>query len=248
MLGPVLSALAAVKATKRIRDDLVVAGSAPISGVLLGDGTRCLGELLRGNDYRDEWRFLQSLDQSSPWAAFPGSTSPGAFQEVIFEGRAAIGMLWAKQNDSWVLSFAFPPNWGENCIEAQLREMDAHSNITSVAVQIPNLSRPEHAAVHENSIRNYGRTLSASSLVFQGIGFVIRMYFNDHDPAHFHVLEANSSETLARLTIETLDVMSGRLPAAVRVRVTEWARRRRGDLMQCWHRCRSGQHPLALED
>jgi Domain of unknown function (DUF4160) len=248
MLGPVLSALDTVKAAKRIRGDLVVAGSVPISDVPLGDGTRTLAGLLRGDDYRDEWRFLQSLNQLSPWGAFPGSMSPGVFQEVHYDGRTATGMLWAKQNHSWVLSFAFPPDWGANHIDAQFREMDANADITSTAVQIPNLSRPEHVSVHENSIRNYGRTLSASSMVYQGTGFVIRMYFNDHDPAHFHVLEANSSETLARLTIETLDVMSGKLPAAVRTRVIEWARQRRGDLMQCWHRCRNGQHPLSLED
>jgi len=72
-LTPVLSTFAAVKAAKRIRDDIVVAGREPLSGVVLGDGTRSLAELLRGD--RDQWRFLKSLDQSSPWDAFPGLTS-----------------------------------------------------------------------------------------------------------------------------------------------------------------------------
>jgi hypothetical protein len=248
MLGPVLSTLTTVKATKNIRNDLVVAGNAPISSVLLGDGNHFLAELLRGSDHREEWRFLQSLDQSSPWDAFPGTTNPGVLQEVLFDSKAATGMLWAKQNDSLVLSFAFNSNWSERLIQAQLREIDQHFNITSNPVEIRNLSSLEHVAVHQNVISDYGRDLSASSLVHEGNGFAIRMYFNDHPPAHFHVLEVNSPDTLARYRIDTLDVLSGRLPSTLRGRVTEWAHRRREDLMQCWHRVRSGQHPLVLDD
>ncbi len=221
-------------------------GREPLSGVVLGDGTRSLAELLRGD--RDQWRFLKSLDQSSPWDAFPGLTSPEVLQEINFQGKSAIGMLWAKQNESSILSFPFPPSWGEPHVPAQFREMNEEANVTSTDVQIPNLSRPEHVATHRALITNYGRTLSESSVVYRGDGFVVCMYVNDHPLPHFHVLGANAPETLARYTIETLDLMSGELPGALRKRVREWARRRRNDLMQCWERCRTGRHPFQLED
>ncbi len=44
------------------------------------------------------------------------------------------------------------------------------------------------------------------------LGIVIRMYFNDHSPPHFHV-EYNEFE--ASVVIETLGILEGRLPAKV---------------------------------
>lgn len=249
MLPYVLSTLAALRATRRIREDLVIAGQSPLSGVLLGDGTRPLATILRGDTYKDERRLLQSIDQRSPWDAYPAAQRPGDFQEVNFRGRAGTGMLWAKQNGSMIVSFSFPPNWGGSHVDAQFHEIDEGGNFTSSDIQIPNLSRLEHVAAHGTLIDEYGRTIAASSVVYEGGGFAIRMFFNDHDPPHFHVMmRRDTSETLARYAIQTLDVLSGRLPSALRARVVEWAVTRQKDLMRCWLRCRSGQHPLSLQD
>src|SRR5260370_42110404 len=170
ILAPVLITFASVSGAKRIRDDIVGAGRETLSGVVLLDGTRSLAELLRGD--RDQWRFLQSLDQSSPWDAFPGLITPGVSQEITFQGKSAAGMLWAKQNNSTILSFAFPPAWREPHVHAQFREMDEEANITSSNIQLPNLSRPEHVATHRGVITNYGRTLSQSSIVYRGARYV----------------------------------------------------------------------------
>ena len=40
-------------------------------------------------------------------------------------------------------------------------------------------------------------------------GIVIYMYFNDHNPAHFH---AEYAESEASFTIDTLEVLEGELP------------------------------------
>lgn len=52
------------------------------------------------------------------------------------------------------------------------------------------------------------------------LGIVIRMYFNAHNPPHFHV-EYNEFE--ASVVIETLGIMEGRLPAKVLSLAVEWA-------------------------
>ncbi len=73
----------------------------------------------------------------------------------------------------------------------------------------------------------------------------MRMFFNDHDPPHFHVLaRRNTSETLATFHIGTLDLLSGSLNSAVRTRVEAWAEARKKDLTSNWERCRRGQRPL----
>jgi hypothetical protein len=249
MLPHVLSTLAALRATRRIRSDLTVVGHVSLSNVLLGGGTHSLAAVLRGDTHKEEWRLLQSLDQVSPWNAYSDSIMPGDFQEVRFNGISATGMLWAKQNESTIVSFAFPPNWDSSFVDVQFHEMNETCNIVATNVQIPNLSKLEHVTAHRTLINDYGRTVSPSSLVYQGDGFVIRMYFNDHNPPHFHVMiRRDTSEAVARYDIRTLDRLSGNLPPALRKRVEEWAAARRADLMRNWIRCRARQHPISLQD
>jgi len=50
-------------------------------------------------------------------------------------------------------------------------------------------------------------------------GIVIKMYFDDHNPPHFH---AEYAEHEALIDVNTLSVFSGRLPPRALGLVTEW--------------------------
>ncbi|MDQ5879887.1 MAG: hypothetical protein QG638_2624 [Pseudomonadota bacterium] len=63
------------------------------------------------------------------------------------------------------------------------------------------------------------------------LGIVICMYFDDHNPPHFHV---RYNEYRAVLTIQTLNLLDGRLPARVRGLVEEWAELHQAELMAMW--------------
>ena len=249
MLPHVLSTLAAIRAARRIRVDMVVVGPVPLSRVTLGDGTWTMAAVLRGYANRDEWRFLASLDQASPWSAYPQAVAPGQLEEVSFQGQPAIGMLWARRNGSTIVSFAFPPNWADSTVQAELHQIDDTGiNFSSIQIAVPNISEPAHVATHRELIATYGRDLAASSLIYEGDGFFIRIWFTDHPPPHFHVmLRRDTSDAAARYAIETLDLLSGQLSPPVRRRVEEWARGRREQLMSSWTRCSSGRHPFKIE-
>lgn len=75
-------------------------------------------------------------------------------------------------------------------------------------------------------------------------GIVIRIYFNDHDPAHFH---AAYGEFEALINIETLAVYRGDLPRRALALVLEWAALHRDELRQDWELARKGQslQPIA---
>jgi len=60
-------------------------------------------------------------------------------------------------------------------------------------------------------------------------GIVIRMYFDDHDPAHFHAVYG---EYQAIIGIETLDVLRGRLPRRALELVIDWAELHQAELRQ----------------
>jgi hypothetical protein len=62
-------------------------------------------------------------------------------------------------------------------------------------------------------------------------GIVIRMFFREHEPPHFH---AEYGEHRARISIETGDVLSGGLPRRARRLVREWRELHRAELEDNW--------------
>jgi hypothetical protein len=75
-------------------------------------------------------------------------------------------------------------------------------------------------------------------------GIVIKMFYNDHLPAHFH---AEYGEFEALIEIETLDVYRGTLPRRALVLVLEWATMHRHELREDWQLAQSGKRlqPIA---
>jgi hypothetical protein len=71
-------------------------------------------------------------------------------------------------------------------------------------------------------------------------GIQIRMFYNDHAPAHFHAV-LGDEEVL--VTIGTLDVMRGSLPPTRLRRVLDWALEKQGALALNWIKCQDGQAP-----
>ena len=67
-------------------------------------------------------------------------------------------------------------------------------------------------------------------------GIVIRMYFEDHFPPHFHAYYA---EHEAVVNIQTMAVISGRLPPRASGLVTEWALLHQDELQAAWERARN---------
>lgn len=75
-------------------------------------------------------------------------------------------------------------------------------------------------------------------------GIVIRMFFDDHEPAHFH---ARSGGQKARIAIETGELISGELPPGARRRVRRWTRLHRQELLAGWSNAQNGEAPRRIE-
>lgn len=67
-------------------------------------------------------------------------------------------------------------------------------------------------------------------------GIVIQMYFNDHNPPHFHVRYGSEKAIIA---IETLVLLEGRLSPRALGLVTEWASKHREELIEDWSLARA---------
>ena len=64
-------------------------------------------------------------------------------------------------------------------------------------------------------------------------GIIIRMYFQDHNPPHFH---AEYQGMKAEYDIRTLDILAGRLPKRANALVLEWAAEHKDELMRNWQK------------
>ena len=69
-------------------------------------------------------------------------------------------------------------------------------------------------------------------------GIVIRMYFDDHNPPHFHAAYAGSE---AQFGIEPIAILEGALPNSAASMVFEWAALHQSELMQNWRRLHYAQ-------
>ncbi|MBN8508753.1 MAG: DUF4160 domain-containing protein [Burkholderiales bacterium] len=75
-------------------------------------------------------------------------------------------------------------------------------------------------------------------------GVLIRMYWNDHAPPHFHAIYA---EFEAHYAIETLELLRGELPRRAHALVLEWAAQHREELREDWQLCEARQMPKKIE-
>jgi len=63
-------------------------------------------------------------------------------------------------------------------------------------------------------------------------GIIIRMFWEDHPPPHFHAIYGNHE---ALIEIWTAEVIAGSLPLGARSLVTQWVEMHRDELMEDWN-------------
>jgi uncharacterized membrane protein len=75
-------------------------------------------------------------------------------------------------------------------------------------------------------------------------GIVIKMFFDDHAPPHFH---AEYGEYELVITISPIKIIKGNAPKRVKSMVLEWSALHQEELMNDWELCKAMQSPVAIE-
>jgi hypothetical protein len=75
-------------------------------------------------------------------------------------------------------------------------------------------------------------------------GIVVKMFYNDHAPPHFH---AEYGGNVMLVAIETLGVIAGKLPPRATGMVLEWASEHQEELLETWALARQ-MEPLGKID
>jgi phosphomannomutase len=75
-------------------------------------------------------------------------------------------------------------------------------------------------------------------------GIVIKMFFDEHNPPHFHAFYGGH-EVL--IDIKTLALFAGRFPPRALGLVIEWATLHQEELLSDWDRARLHEPPVQIE-
>ncbi|HRX49641.1 MAG TPA: DUF4160 domain-containing protein [Spirochaetota bacterium] len=75
-------------------------------------------------------------------------------------------------------------------------------------------------------------------------GIIISMFFDDHNPPHFH---ARYNEYKAVIAIDDLRLLEGSLPPRVHGLVVEWALKHKDELMRDWNLTKEEKYPEKIE-
>ena len=76
------------------------------------------------------------------------------------------------------------------------------------------------------------------------LGVIIRMFYRDHNPPHFHAVYGDYE---ALIDIQKNEMISGALPPRVLGLVVEWAALHQQELMENWERSKNREELLKIE-
>ena len=75
-------------------------------------------------------------------------------------------------------------------------------------------------------------------------GIIIALYYNEHNPPHFH---AKYGEFQAEIDIRTLQIINGEIPKRAKALIMEWADEHREELMIDWELARQKAELKSIE-
>jgi hypothetical protein len=75
-------------------------------------------------------------------------------------------------------------------------------------------------------------------------GIIIRMFFDEHAPPHFH---AEYGEFKAAVGIRDLNILAGFLPRRAQELVMDWAELHQAELLSDWDLCSLHQQPNLID-
>jgi hypothetical protein len=76
------------------------------------------------------------------------------------------------------------------------------------------------------------------------LGIIIRMYFDDHNPPHFHAFYQNY---VASFEIRTGEIIEGRFPEKQKAFVKAWAFIHQQELKENWHALINGKNAKKVD-
>ncbi|MBI1937390.1 MAG: DUF4160 domain-containing protein [Ignavibacteriales bacterium] len=75
-------------------------------------------------------------------------------------------------------------------------------------------------------------------------GIVVKMFFREHNPPHFHV---SYGDETAQISISDAKIINGTVPDRVLRLISEWVNLHRGELYENWELCIKNKAPASIK-
>lgn len=178
----VLCLLKVLKGIRKLQQ-VALNSQQPLANTLV-DARYTLSELLAGNEYKDEWRFLRGFANRSPFAADMDAAFSLQVQEVeyLYQGQTAIGIGWVDQLDTALVSFPLEQFCELPFLSVLRQELDEEAEIQEVSVEVRHFVQPAHITVHSHWLQGYlfetlpsaGELWQQREMLFPHLRFLVR--------------------------------------------------------------------------
>jgi hypothetical protein len=139
----------------------------PIANYQVADGFT-LQSILGGVLFKEEWDFIRSLNDRSPFAA---GLESSLLQEIeLMEFRTRTGkvtssaLAWATLLDSATVSFQAHPDWSEAWVDAAFSVLEEDGEIRESEVRVRNASQVTHVDQHADWLKVLGLSEAPSAV------------------------------------------------------------------------------------
>jgi hypothetical protein len=75
-------------------------------------------------------------------------------------------------------------------------------------------------------------------------GIIIRMFYKDNAPPHFHAIYGEYELSMG---ISPIRILEGEAPNRMHSMILEWSALHQEELLDNWERCQNAQTPLPIE-
>jgi hypothetical protein len=238
----VLKFLSSIKKVKELSRGLIVGSRVPLSNIKITDDYRTLSSLANIVN-KEWWRFIKGLDQHSPFINLPACVKPPAAQHLV-PVCDSVSPLWANANEGFLVSFEVDECWLEALVQIEVCDC-ALGEHAPYNIHCKNISRIDHVLHWERGLKDFSLPIAASSFIYRCATFSLRMFLNDHLPAHAHVyVPRRPGDWLAKIRLDEVEFLrDDGLTGRERRSIEEFVRANRGDLLVAWERCRDGLLP-----
>lgn len=154
-----MTLLATLKRLRKINRRIALNTARPIAQHQIADDWT-LQAVLGGSMFREEWDFIRSLSDRSPFSAGLQEEMSQEIDEMEF--RTRLGQLpsralaWATLLDSATVSFNAHPDWSKAWVETAYSALEDDGSLVDGEGRVKNTSLAAHADEHEDWLKLLG--------------------------------------------------------------------------------------------
>lgn len=154
-----MTLLATLKRLRKINRRIALNTARPIAQHQIADDWT-LQAVLGGSMFREEWDFIRSLSDRSPFSAGLQEEMSQEIDEMEFRTRPgqlpSRALAWATLLDSATVSFNAHPDWSQAWVETTYSALEDDGSLVDGEGRVKNTSLAAHADEHEDWLKLLG--------------------------------------------------------------------------------------------